>query len=175
MRAGSNWRHLNGLSLGMMGDPVRCLPKVVHPDVAALKLQYNPSDLVGHAPYRRPAPGVLRSSSRPFERRNADEGSPGLRSEGHGAWVPLGVSRMGSRTDQCPCSGLRIGPGARQQGPGRGGVSAIRPLRTAPSLDAGEGALCFRGRPRLPRASVRLVAPHEHETQLSVVSGHPRW
>ena len=42
MRAGSNWRHLNGLSLGMMGDPVRCLPKVVHPDVAALKLQHNP-------------------------------------------------------------------------------------------------------------------------------------
>ena len=41
MRAGSNWRHLNGLSLGMMGDPVRCLPKVVHPDVAALKLQHN--------------------------------------------------------------------------------------------------------------------------------------
>ena len=25
-----------------MGDPVRCLPKVVHPDVAALKLQHNP-------------------------------------------------------------------------------------------------------------------------------------
>ena len=25
----------------MMGDPVRCLPKVVHPDVAALKLQHN--------------------------------------------------------------------------------------------------------------------------------------
>ena len=24
-----------------MGDPVRCLPKVVHPDVAALKLQHN--------------------------------------------------------------------------------------------------------------------------------------
>ena len=45
MRAGSNWRHLNGLSLGMMGDPVRCLPKVVHPDVAALKLQHNPIDL----------------------------------------------------------------------------------------------------------------------------------
>ena len=43
MRAGSNWRHLNGLSLGMMGDPVRCLPKVVHPDVAALKLQHNRS------------------------------------------------------------------------------------------------------------------------------------
>ena len=42
MRAGSNWRHLNGLSLGMMGDPVRCLPKVVHADVAALKLQHNP-------------------------------------------------------------------------------------------------------------------------------------
>ena len=41
MRAGSNWRHLNGLSLGMMGDPVQCLPKVVHPDVAALKLQHN--------------------------------------------------------------------------------------------------------------------------------------
>ena len=41
MRAGSNWRHLNELSLGMMGDPVRCLPKVVHPDVAALKLQHN--------------------------------------------------------------------------------------------------------------------------------------
>ena len=41
MRAGSNWRHLNGLSLGMMGDPIRCLPKVVHPDVAALKLQHN--------------------------------------------------------------------------------------------------------------------------------------
>ena len=41
MRAGSNWRHLNGLLLGMMGDPVRCLPKVVHPDVAALKLQHN--------------------------------------------------------------------------------------------------------------------------------------
>ena len=41
MRAGSNWRHLNGLSLGMMGDPVRCLPKVVHPDVEALKLQHN--------------------------------------------------------------------------------------------------------------------------------------
>ena len=41
MRAGSNWRHLNGLSLGMMGDPVRCLLKVVHPDVAALKLQHN--------------------------------------------------------------------------------------------------------------------------------------
>ena len=44
MRAGSNWRHLNGLSLGMMGDPVRCLPKVVHPDVAALKLQHNPHE-----------------------------------------------------------------------------------------------------------------------------------
>ena len=44
MRAGSNWRHLNGLSLGMMGDPVRCLPKVVHPDVAALKLQHNQQD-----------------------------------------------------------------------------------------------------------------------------------
>ena len=44
MRAGSNWRHLNGLSLGMMGDPVRCLPKVVHPDVAALKLQHNRND-----------------------------------------------------------------------------------------------------------------------------------
>ena len=44
MRAGSNWRHLNGLSLGMMGDPVRCLPKVVHPDVAALKLQHNHHD-----------------------------------------------------------------------------------------------------------------------------------
>ena len=44
MRAGSNWRHLNGLSLGMMGDPVRCLPKVVHPDVAALKLQHNLRD-----------------------------------------------------------------------------------------------------------------------------------
>ena len=45
MRAGSNWRHLNGLSLGMMGDPVRCLPKVVHADVAALKLQHNLFDL----------------------------------------------------------------------------------------------------------------------------------
>ena len=44
MRAGSNWRHLNGLSLGMMGDPVQCLPKVVHPDVAALKLQHNPGE-----------------------------------------------------------------------------------------------------------------------------------
>ena len=47
MRAGSNWRHLNGLSLGMMGDPVRCLPKVVHPDVAALKLQHNRSRRLG--------------------------------------------------------------------------------------------------------------------------------
>ena len=28
-----------------MGDPVRCLPKVVHPDVAALKLQHNPATL----------------------------------------------------------------------------------------------------------------------------------
>ena len=46
MRAGSNWRHLNGLSLGMMGDPVRCLPKVVHPDVAALKLQHNPQNFL---------------------------------------------------------------------------------------------------------------------------------
>ena len=46
MRAGSNWRHLNGLSLGMMGDPVRCLPKVVHPDVAALKLQHNLFELI---------------------------------------------------------------------------------------------------------------------------------
>ena len=27
-----------------MGDPVRCLPKVVHPDVAALKLQHNVQD-----------------------------------------------------------------------------------------------------------------------------------
>ena len=56
MRAGSNWRHLNGLSLGMMGDPVRCLPKVVHPDVAALKLQHNlvdPPD--GRIPPLRPA------------------------------------------------------------------------------------------------------------------------
>ena len=37
----------------MMGDPVRCLPKVVHPDVAALKLQHNhltvPGDVLsGH-------------------------------------------------------------------------------------------------------------------------------
>ena len=46
MRAGSNWRHLNGLSLGMMGDPVQCLPKVVHLDVAALKLQHNPQETV---------------------------------------------------------------------------------------------------------------------------------
>ena len=46
MRAGSNWRHLNGLSLGMMGDPVRCLPKVVHPDVAALKLQHNRDEVL---------------------------------------------------------------------------------------------------------------------------------
>ena len=38
------WRHLNGLSLGMMGDPVRCLPKVVHPDVAALKLQHKQAE-----------------------------------------------------------------------------------------------------------------------------------
>ena len=29
----------------MMGDPVRCLPKVVHPDVAALKLQHNPTNI----------------------------------------------------------------------------------------------------------------------------------
>ena len=28
-----------------MGNPVRCLPKVVHPDVAALKLQHNLEDL----------------------------------------------------------------------------------------------------------------------------------
>ena len=27
-------------------DPVRCLPKVVHPDVAALKLQHNPRGLI---------------------------------------------------------------------------------------------------------------------------------
>ena len=46
MRAGSNWRHLNGLSLGMMGNPVRCLPKVVHPDVAALKVQHNQVECV---------------------------------------------------------------------------------------------------------------------------------
>ena len=48
MRAGSNWRYLNGLSLGMMGDPVRCLPKVVHPDVAALKLQHNHRPVLGN-------------------------------------------------------------------------------------------------------------------------------
>ena len=30
-----------------MGDPVRCLPKVVHPDVAALKLQHNPPARAG--------------------------------------------------------------------------------------------------------------------------------
>ena len=30
-----------------MGDPVRCLPKVVHPDVAALKLQHNLLERVG--------------------------------------------------------------------------------------------------------------------------------
>ena len=30
-----------------MGDPVRCLPKVVHPDVAALKLQHNLLDVPG--------------------------------------------------------------------------------------------------------------------------------
>ena len=39
----------------MMGDPVRCLPKVVHPDVAALKLQHNPFDshLVAKARHSR--------------------------------------------------------------------------------------------------------------------------
>ena len=61
MRAGSNWRHLNGLSLGMMGDPVRCLPKVVHPDVAALKLQHNPDDRhprLGHGENKLYAAGV---------------------------------------------------------------------------------------------------------------------
>ena len=57
MRAGSNWRHLNGLSLGMMGDPVQCLPKVVHPDVAALKLQHN--RLVRRVIVLAPAVGVM--------------------------------------------------------------------------------------------------------------------
>ena len=36
-----------------MGDPVRCLPKVVHPDVAALKLQHNHHD---HDASRSPPP-----------------------------------------------------------------------------------------------------------------------
>ena len=60
MRAGSNWRHLNGLSLGMMGDPVRCLPKVVHPDVAALKLQHN------HLVLGQPPVGFERFPIAPF-------------------------------------------------------------------------------------------------------------
>ena len=44
----------------MMGDPVRCLPKVVHPDVAALKLQHNPRkvclrlDATGECDYEEP-------------------------------------------------------------------------------------------------------------------------
>ena len=65
MRAGSNWRHLNGLSLGMMGDPVRCLPKVVHPDVAALKLQHNP---------RGRGEGVLQLSPRAIRVRRNQRG-----------------------------------------------------------------------------------------------------
>ena len=68
MRAGSNWRHLNGLSLGMMGDPVRCLPKVVHPDVAALKLQHNQcGNVTAHG-----APGHLRPFCYVLDRGVAD-------------------------------------------------------------------------------------------------------
>ena len=97
-----------------------------------------------HAPYCWPASGVLRSSSRSIERRGTDEGREGLRCDGHRARVPVGVSGVGGRTDQCPCSGLRTGLGARQQGPSRGGVSAIRPLRKATGPDAGVGALRIR-------------------------------
>ncbi len=41
VRTGAIW---NGLSLGMMSDPVLFLPKTVHPDVAAPKLQQNPHE-----------------------------------------------------------------------------------------------------------------------------------
>ena len=47
-----------------MGDPVRCLPKVVHPDVAALKLQHNRQPRDPHRGEKRaglpaPAGGVV--------------------------------------------------------------------------------------------------------------------
>ena len=88
MRAGSNWRHLNGLSLGMMGDPVRCLPKVVHPDVAALKLQHNPHARWTEALlHKDPLRLGRRPRARPAERTaRSDTPSP----HGH----PFGAARL---------------------------------------------------------------------------------
>ena len=93
MRAGSNWRHLNGLSLGMMGDPVRCLPKVVHPDVAALKLQHNLSE------YRRSG-GI--EPTRPRGGKGAPAGGTGGGKDGQHTEVGsrLHVTTTDSRTGQ---------------------------------------------------------------------------
>ena len=63
-----------------MGDPVRCLPKVVHPDVAALKLQHNPNkssfgtppNRAGVPRGRSPAHGCSHRGSPPRGPRRTD-------------------------------------------------------------------------------------------------------
>ena len=46
MRGGFELAPFERIVAGHDGEPVRCLPKVVHPDVAALKVQHNPQILL---------------------------------------------------------------------------------------------------------------------------------